>query len=133
MKVEEAELVKCAGNVFLYQKVVFANMLADLSEKLGLDYSTVREAFGADPRIGHSHLMVQHESRPGEKPARGAGGHCFIKDFAAFRALYIKNMPEDAAAASALKSIEQKNVDLLKASGKDADLLVGVYGPSLTV
>lgn len=133
MKVEEAELVKCAGNVFLYQKVVFANMLSDLAEKLGLDYSTVREAFGSDPRIGHSHLMVQHESRPGETPARGAAGHCFIKDFAAFRALCEKHMSDDAEAIAVFKAIEKKNVALLKASKKDMDLLTGVYGPELNI
>jgi nucleotide sugar dehydrogenase len=133
MPVEAAELVKCAGNVFLYQKVVFANILSDLSEKLGLDYSTVREAMGSDPRIGHSHLTVEHESRPGEIPARGAGGHCFIKDYAAFRALYEQHMPDDAYASAALKAIEQKNVELLKAARKDLDLLEGVYGPGLAV
>lgn len=132
MQVKEAELVKCAGNCFLYQKVVYANILFNLSEKLGLDYATVKEAIGADPRIGTSHWSVQHESRPGEKPARGAGGHCFIKDFAAFRALCEGHMLEDVLSIDVLKATEQKNIQLLKDSQKDLDLLEGVYGASST-
>jgi nucleotide sugar dehydrogenase len=126
----EAELVKYAGNCVLYQKVVFANLLHDLTQKLGGDYEAVRDAFGADPRIGSSHLRVMHESRPGEMPARGAGGHCFIKDYAAFRELYEKTLPEDARGIAALNAIEMKNVEILRQSGKDSDLLDGVYGPA---
>ena len=53
---------------------------------------------------------------------------CFIKDFAAFRSIYEKTFPEDAAGVAALVAIEQKNVKLLRDSGKDLDLLEGVYG-----
>lgn len=117
----ESELIKYAGNVFLAMKVIFANMLHDLSKELGVDYEAVRGAFGADPRIGPTHLAVDFEG------GRGAGGYCFIKDFAAFNALYEK-LANDPAGFAALKGFEMKNKDLLIKSGKDLELLRGVYG-----
>lgn len=124
---DEAELVKYAGNVFLYMKVVYANILYDLSQKMGLDFETIRDAVAADPRIGSSHLNPVHQSGHGGRSARGAGGHCFIKDFAAFRALYEKETG-DAKGTQALWLFEKKNIELLQKSGKDSDLLQGVYG-----
>lgn len=119
---EEAELVKYGGNCMLYVKVVFANIFHDLSQKFpGVKYGTVRDAMSADPRIGSSHLDPIHKS------GRGAGGHCFIKDFAAFTSLYEK-MTKDLHGTEALRAFEKKNKHLLKTSGKDIDLLHGVYG-----
>jgi len=117
----EAEFIKYAGNCFLYLKVIYANLLYDLSENLGLDYETVKDAIAADPRIGASHLDPIHAS------GRGAGGHCFIKDFAVFREMYEKTIG-DRTGADALKAIEKKNIELLLKSNKDLDLLSGVYG-----
>lgn len=131
MSARAAELVKYAGNCFLHQKVVFANMLYDLAQHMNADYDEIKDAMGADPRIGPSHLSVVHESRPGEIPARGAGGHCFIKDFAAFRELYENAFPDDHEGIAAWKGMEMKNVALLKQSGKDLDLLKGVYGEGI--
>lgn len=123
----EAELVKYAGNVFLYIKVVYANMLHDLSEKLGVEYDTVRDAVAADPRIGPSHLRVAHQSNPLTLSGRGAGGHCFIKDSAAFLEIYRKEVG-DVWGVAVLESIKKKNIELLRSSGKDIELLNGVYG-----
>src|SRR3989344_3951509 len=75
---EEAEMVKYFGNTFLALKVIFANQIADLCERLGIDYETVRECAGADPRIGQGHLNVRHSGY------RGYGGKCFPKDMRAF-------------------------------------------------
>ncbi len=118
----ESELVKYAGNVFLTMKVVFANMLFDLSGAIGTDYEKIKTAFGADPRIGSNHLNVNFEG------GRGAGGYCFIKDFAAFNDFYAKNVV-DGIGVEALKAFEKKNIKLLHDTGKDADLLKGVHGP----
>ena len=123
---KDAELIKYGGNCFLYFKVVYANLLYDLAEKLGCDWDRVREAMAADPRIGASHLNPIHQS------GRGAGGHCFIKDFAAFKTLY-ERMVGDELGAKALSGIEEKNSDLLVASGKDLTLLEGVYGKGFNV
>lgn len=117
----EAELVKYAGNNFLYTKVLFMNVLYDLTEKLGFDFKTVTDCMVADPRIGNSHMTPVHQS------GRGAGGHCFIKDFAAFRKMYEEHVG-DKLGMEMLHALEEKNIDLLMSSKKDLDLLRGVYG-----
>ncbi len=124
----EAEFIKYAGNNWLYVKVVYINILYDFVHKLGGNYEHVRDAFAADPRMGRSHLDPVHQSGHGGPAGRGAGGHCFIKDFAAFRAMYEKTFPADTMGIEVLKAMEQKNVKLLRDSGKDLDLLEGVYG-----
>jgi len=75
----------------------------------------------ADPRIGSTHLDPVH------KTGRGAGGNCFIKDFAAFSQMY-KELVGDELGLEALAGIKNKNIDLLVKSNKDLDLLKGVYG-----
>ena len=124
----EAEFVKYASNNWLYVKVVYINILYDIVRKLGGNYEHVRDAFAADPRMGRSHLDPIHQSGHGGEPGRGAGGHCFIKDFAAFRQVYEKTFPADTKGIEVLKTLEEKNVQLLRDSGKDLDLLEGVYG-----
>lgn len=126
----EAELVKYAGNCFLFTKVVFMNMLYDLAAKEGCAWDVVREMMVADERIGASHTNPVFHSGHADKdtpPGRGAGGHCFIKDFAAFATLYEKAVG-DTAGVLALRALEEKNKRLLCESGKDSDLLEGVYG-----
>lgn len=123
-----AELVKYAGNTFLYMKVVYANMLFDLSEALAIPYEDLATILGADARIGGSHLAVLHASGHSDKLGRGAGGHCFIKDFEAFRRLYV-DVAHDPKGATVLDAFVAKNNELLLESGKDLDLLEQVYGP----
>jgi len=130
MAAEEAELVKYAGNVFLAMKVVFANMLHDLTLARGGDYEHIREVLGADPRIGPSHLKVMSASGHTEKAGRGAGGHCFIKDLEAFRRLY-REFTKDGEGSAVLDAMVKKNNALLVKSAKDLDLLAAVYGDDL--
>jgi UDPglucose 6-dehydrogenase len=52
----EAELIKYAGNNFLYLKVVFINILYDYSRKIATDWSKIAEAVSQDPRIRKSHI-----------------------------------------------------------------------------
>lgn len=122
MPVKSAELIKYMGNIFLAQKVLFANCLYDLAEKIGADYDTVQEAVGADPRITPSHLAISHDG------GRGAGGYCFIKDLAAFSDFYASEIPEDKKGADIFRALEEKNKALLRSSQKDLELLEGVYG-----
>ena len=123
----EAELVKYAGNSWLYVKVIYVNMLYDLAQALGARYEIVRDALAADPRIGRSHLDPVHQSGHGGPPGRGAGGHCLIKDFEALRRLYIDKVPDEYG-AGVFDTIAAKNIDLLLSSEKDIELLKGVYG-----
>lgn len=124
----EAELIKYGGNAFLMWKVLFANILYEVAEDLDADYEAVRSALAADPRIGPSHLKVMDESgHPGSIAGRGAGGHCFIKDFAVLSRLYRDEVGEEEG-VRLLEAFEAKNNKLLRDSKKDLDLLEGVYG-----
>jgi len=126
----EAEITKYAGNNFLYAKVVLVNLFHDIAEHHGARWQQIRENIAADPRIGDSHMEPVHQyAHMGDAKGRGAGGHCFIKDFAAFRNHYEKVLADDAEAIALLRAFEKKNNTLLKESGKDIDLLNGVYGP----
>lgn len=127
----ETELIKYAGNIFLFFKILYANIFYDIAGGIDADYDVVREAVGADPRIGASHLKVVDVSgHAGAVPGRGAGGHCFIKDFAALRTLHEQVVGDDLG-RDILRALEKKNIALLQGSGKDIDLLRGVYGDAL--
>lgn len=117
----EAEMIKYLSNCFLALKIVYSNIGFDIAESLGADYSVIAQALGADERIGTSHLAVAHGK------GRGAGGNCFIKDLAAFRAFSQKVLGADTSTAF-LAAAEAKNIELLATSGKDTALLSGVYG-----
>lgn len=121
VKSDEAELVKYAGNCFFYFKIIFANLFHDFAYKNGIDWQVVKNLISADSRIGPSHLEPVHKS------GRGAGGHCFIKDFAAFETLY-SSVVGDISGEKVFESLRNKNIHLLVDSDKDLDLLEGVYG-----
>lgn len=70
----EAEMAKYFGNCWFGIKVVYANQMYDLCQKLGIDYNRVKECAAADKRIGSSHLEIFH------KGYRGYGGKCIPKD-----------------------------------------------------
>lgn len=128
----ESELVKYAGNIFLYMKTVYANVLYDLAAYVGADYTVVQDMVGNDARIGPSHLRVLDTSgHPGATAGRGAGGHCFIKDFAAFRGMYETLLPHDVSGINLLRAFELKNNTLLNMTNKDLDLLQEVYGSEI--
>ncbi len=124
MNARESELVKYAGNCFLYTKVIFMNVLYDAVTKSGGNWESVRAALGEDPRIGHSHTNPVHDS------GRGAGGHCFIKDFEAFRNHH-DALGVSEEATNLLQAMVAYNNKLLVSSGKNLDLLKEVYGESI--
>lgn len=126
MSSKDAELLKYAGNCFLFTKIVFMNVLYDLIQAQNGNFETVVEAMKHDPRIGESHMQVLHSS------GRGAGGHCFIKDFEAFRRLYRESTGDELGLSLLTQSVQFNNA-LLKKTHKDLDLLSGVYGPDFSV
>jgi len=77
MPAAEAELVKYFGNCWFSVKVVYANQMYDLCQKLGINYESVMESAAADKRIGRSHLEIFH------KGYRGYGEKCLPKDIRA--------------------------------------------------
>jgi len=121
---KEAEIIKYAGNCFLFTKVIFMNILHDLTTKAGGKWDVVAEALVNDSRVGESHMQPVHDS------GRGAGGHCFIKDFAAFTNLYDK-LVGDMEGKAVLRAMEAKNIELLVGTSKNLDLLRGVYGEKI--
>jgi len=72
--INSAELIKHASNSFLALKISYANVIADLCEKIGADVEEVTRAMGLDPRIGDQFLRA----------GLGFGGFCFPKDLQAF-------------------------------------------------
>jgi UDPglucose 6-dehydrogenase len=72
--INSAELIKHASNSFLALKISYANMVADLAERLGADIDEVVRAVGMDARIGTSFF----------RPGLGFGGFCLPKDLQAF-------------------------------------------------
>ncbi len=121
MGARDAEFVKYAGNNYLFTKVMYMNMLYDLVASLGGDWEKIKEALVHDPRIGQSHMEPVH------KGGRGAGGHCFIKDFEAYRRMY-DELVRDEYGSAFFKAAAELNIKLLTRSGKDLALLEGVYG-----
>ena len=116
---ENAEMIKYGGNCFLYFKVIFANILYDLTQKHNLDYDAISDAMSNDFRIGKSHLDVV------DKGGRGAGGHCFIKDFEAMiEMLHHVDLHDQEETMLAIRNL---NLKYLKASNKDLDLVKEIY------
>ena len=72
--INSAELIKHASNSFLALKISYANVIADLCERIGADVEEVTHAMGLDPRIGGQFLRA----------GLGFGGFCFPKDVQAF-------------------------------------------------
>ena len=101
---KEAEMVKYFGNAFLALRVIFANQIYDLCQALGVDYDTVKEVAGYDPRIGHSHLDIFHDGY------RGYAGGCFPKDIKALLQL----AQEQNINLKLLKTVDEINEDLMR-------------------
>ena len=107
--IASAELIKHASNSFLGLKISYANVLADLCERLGGNVEEVTRAVGLDPRIGGQFL----------KAGLGFGGFCLPKDIQAF----IKLADRAGVDFGLLKETERVNrqrVDLLMDKVKKA-------------
>lgn len=71
MTIENAELAKIAVNSFVTLKITYANLLAELCEKIpGGNVDVVSDAIGMDKRIGRRYLTG----------GMGFGGPCFPRD-----------------------------------------------------
>jgi len=98
-----AELTKISVNTYVTTKISYANMLADICDRLpGADVDVVTKALGADTRIGGKYL----------KGAMGYGGPCFPRDNVAFAAL-ARKLGARADVAEATDRINNYQVDRL--------------------
>ena len=95
-----AEMIKYASNIFLATKISFANEIANMCLRLGIDSEPVLRTAGLDPRIGGLFL----------KPGLGFGGSCLPKDVKALKD------------ASGLKGYKSKLLSTLLSMNEDQPL-----------
>jgi len=99
--INSAELIKHASNSFLALKISYANMVADLAERLGADIEEVTRAMGMDPRIGPGFLRA----------GLGFGGFCLPKDLQAFVHL-AERSGVDFALLKEAEKINRRRIDV---------------------
>ena len=117
MSLENAELAKISVNAFVTTKITFANLLAELCNKLpGGDVDVVSAAIGLDSRIGRKYLSG----------GLGYGGPCFPRDNVALAFV---------ASALGVPADMPQTTDRLNRSlvNRIAAWLGGRFGPELTV
>jgi len=103
MNFVNAELTKISVNTYVTTKISYANMLAEVCEKVpGADSDVVSAAIGLDTRIGRKYL----------KGAFGYGGPCFPRDNVAF-AKFADLNHVDATIAKATDQVNKKQVTRL--------------------
>jgi UDPglucose 6-dehydrogenase len=101
MNFVNAELTKISVNTYVTTKISYANMLADLCDRIpGADVDVVSQAVGSDSRIGGKYL----------RGAIGYGGPCFPRDNVAFASL-ARSLGARAELAEATDSINQYQVE----------------------
>lgn len=76
----EAEITKLMENAWGAQKVTFANVIYDICEDLGADYTKVLQAWGSDGRTEKMHMRVLPHKR-------GWRSKCYDKDIPALATL----------------------------------------------
>jgi UDPglucose 6-dehydrogenase len=107
MNVVNAELTKLAVNTYVTVKITFANLMAQLCERLpGGDVDAVTTALGKDSRIGSKYI----------KGGLGFGGPCFPRDNAAMFSLARRlgvSFPLAEATDAANREIPARIADLI--------------------
>ena len=117
MSFVNAELAKISLNTFVTTKISYANMIAEICEKLpGADAAVVSDAVGCDSRVGRKYLTG----------ATGYGGPCFPRDNVALTAL-ADGLGAAAWQAEATDRVTDYQVDRLAA------LVSGYVAPGGTV
>lgn len=120
--IPSAELIKHASNSFLGLKISYANVLADLCERLGGNVDEVTRAMGLDPRIGGKFLNA----------GLGFGGFCLPKDIQAFIGL-AERVGVDFGMLKEAERVNKQRIDILLDKVKKAlwvvkDKHIGVLG-----
>ena len=124
MNLVNAEIAKIAVNTFVTTKISYANMLAEVCERLpGADVDVVTGAVGLDTRIGRRFF----------RGGVGYGGPCFPRDNAAFVAI-ARQHGANADIASATDAVNRRQIDRLASFVKSrvdgTDIRVAVLGLS---
>jgi UDPglucose 6-dehydrogenase len=123
MNFVNAELTKISVNTYVTTKISYANMLADMCDRLpGADVDVVTQAVGADSRVGAKYL----------RGAIGYGGPCFPRDNVAFAAL-ARSIGANAEIAEATDRVNRYQVDRVVAAVRarmDGARAIGILGLS---
>jgi UDPglucose 6-dehydrogenase len=93
-----AEMAKYAINTFYATKVIFANQIFDIAQRITANYETIKQIMYSRKWIGKNHLDIWH------KGGRGAGGKCLRKDLDAF---------ENYSKSKLLETVKLLNEDYL--------------------
>ena len=120
--IASSELIKHASNSFLALKISYANVLADLCERLGANVEEVTRAMGLDPRIGPQFLRA----------GLGFGGFCLPKDIQAFIWL-AESVGVDFGLLKETERVNRQRIELLLEKVRRAlwvvkDKQIGVLG-----
>ncbi len=128
---ETAEFFKYVHNTSLFARSIYMNILFDLSMKLGVKWSDIKDLIITDPMIAFQDpVIAKWHIEPNPKSGRGVGGDCHIKDYETLSRLY-RELVGDAVGMTMIEAMKEKNISLLLQSGKDLDLLRGVYGDEI--
>lgn len=122
LSLTEAEIVKISVNNFVTMKISYANLLQQISDKIGgIDIDKVTSSIGLDSRIGTKYL----------KAAAPYGGPCFPRDTRAMSALF-KDFNLENYLSVATEKANSSHLDFLlnKISSISPNGLIGVAGIS---
>jgi UDPglucose 6-dehydrogenase len=122
MNFVNAELAKISVNTFVTTKISYANMLADICDRLpGADVDVVTRAIGCDARIGGKYL----------RGATGYGGPCFPRDNVAFATL-ARSIGARAELAEATDALNRYQIERVVGAvqARFSSGIVGVLGLS---
>jgi len=108
VKASEAELIKYSHNMYGAMRIIYANHLYEVSEKMGIDYKEVRQGFAASEFVGSGALRYMNIFHHGNK--RGYGGACFPKDVNN----YIKFCESIGVKVELVKATKSANLRILK-------------------
>jgi UDPglucose 6-dehydrogenase len=100
----EAEMIKYFFNTFLATKVIFANQIYDLCQKLNINYDLIKKIAKISPRLAFSHFDIWTDGY------RGYAGKCLPKDTKSL----IQFGDRFGVNLDLLKSVDKINEKLLK-------------------
>lgn len=100
MSALSAEITKLSLNCFLTTKISFANMIGDISEKVGGETDKILKAIGSDSRVGNKYLGYGY----------GYGGPCFPRDNRAL-AIFADDNNIDAIISKATDKMNVKHLE----------------------
>ena len=123
MNFVNAELTKISVNTYVTTKISYANMLADICDRIPVaDVDAVTKALGADTRIGAKYL----------KGAMGYGGPCFPRDNVAFAAFARKigARADVAEATDRINNFQVERLSTLVAKFAKAGTRIAILGLS---